>query len=147
MPVVDGLGFRNGSLPEISAVLCPNVSSMRSISACVQTSCSAADSASMGNLYSVEVTTDISVAWPFQRNLCRDFPTPSRSAYIRNLTIIMALLAAVFVLLRCYSRMVIVKRFWWDDWNTAVAALFMIMIAVVMIWGRSDDQRSLASQG
>tara|TARA_R110002060_G_scaffold14596_5_gene20485 strand:- start:626 stop:919 length:294 start_codon:yes stop_codon:yes gene_type:complete len=84
-------------------------------------------------------TNDILVAWPFQKSLCQDFPTPSRSAYIRNLTIIMALLAAVFVLLRCYSRMVIVKRFWWDDWNTAVAALFMIMIAVVMIWGRVDD--------
>ncbi|KAH7417417.1 hypothetical protein BKA64DRAFT_300215 [Cadophora sp. MPI-SDFR-AT-0126] len=118
-PVVDSLGHSNGSLAEVSAALCPNVPSMRRISACVQTTCSAVDEA---------------IAWPFQRKLCQDFPTPSKAAYMRNLTIIMALLAAVFVLLRCYSRAVIVKRFWWDDGNTAVAACFMIMIAVVMIW-------------
>ncbi|KAK0119294.1 hypothetical protein ONS95_008141 [Cadophora gregata] len=119
VPVVDSLGNSNSSLVEVSAALCPDIPSMQTISACIQTTCSVAD---------------VKTAWPVQRNLCKDFQTPSKSAYIRNLTIIMALLAAVFVLLRCYSRTMIVKRFWWDDWNTAVAALFMVMIAVVMIW-------------
>ncbi|KAH6709116.1 hypothetical protein BKA61DRAFT_738186 [Leptodontidium sp. MPI-SDFR-AT-0119] len=119
LPVVDGLGYHNGSISVISTALCPDISSMRAISGCLQTNCSRADAAA---------------AWPLQQNLCQGFPKPSKAPYIRNLTIIMALLAAVFVLLRCYSRTMVVKRFWWDDWNTAVAALFMIMIAVVMIW-------------
>ncbi|KAL2072680.1 hypothetical protein VTL71DRAFT_12023 [Oculimacula yallundae] len=119
LPIIDNLGSPNGPILDISTALCPDIPSMRAISGCIQTNCSHVDAAA---------------AWPFQQILCQDYPIPTQAPYIRNLTITMAALAAVFVLLRFYSRTMVVRRFWWDDGIVAIAALFMIMIAVVMIW-------------
>ncbi|XMA14378.1 hypothetical protein WAI453_007169 [Rhynchosporium graminicola] len=107
VPVIDHLGNRNGSTAEISTALCIDVTSMRRISGCVQINCSHADA---------------TAAWPFQRELCSGYPVPTQAAYIRNLTMIMAAIASIFVVLRLYSRTIIVRSFGWDDWNVVVAA-------------------------
>ncbi|KAH6692856.1 hypothetical protein BKA61DRAFT_280099 [Leptodontidium sp. MPI-SDFR-AT-0119] len=119
IPAIDTLGYANTTLPEISSILCPDIPSRRQISDCLQTGCSYEDQI---------------VAWPLQEGLCIRYPKDSKSAFIRNLTITMSLLASIFVLLRCYSRLYILRRFWWDDWVMLVAAVFMIVIAVALIW-------------
>ncbi|KAH9206073.1 hypothetical protein DL95DRAFT_488616, partial [Leptodontidium sp. 2 PMI_412] len=98
----------NTTLLEISSILCLDIPSRRQISDCLQTGCSYEDQI---------------VAWPLQEGLCIRYPKDSKSAFIRNLTITMSLLASVFVLLRCYSRLYILRRFWWDDWVMLVAAV------------------------
>ncbi|KAH6701254.1 hypothetical protein BKA61DRAFT_495406, partial [Leptodontidium sp. MPI-SDFR-AT-0119] len=95
-------------LPEISSILCPDIPSRRQISDCLQTGCKYKDQV---------------IAWPLQEGLCIRYPKDSKSAYIRNLTITMSLLASIFVLLRCYSRLYILRRFWEDDWVILVAAV------------------------
>ncbi|KAJ5032354.1 uncharacterized protein L3040_008960 [Drepanopeziza brunnea f. sp. 'multigermtubi'] len=62
---------------------CPDISSTRSIYFCIQRNCSYAD----------EVAS-----WPIQEALCPGHQVPFRAGYIRNLTLTMTLLTAVFVL-------------------------------------------------
>ncbi|KAI9053341.1 hypothetical protein LZ554_002301 [Drepanopeziza brunnea f. sp. 'monogermtubi'] len=120
LPVTQDIGFGSHSITDISTKLCPDISSTRSIYFCIQTNCSYVD----------EVAS-----WPFQEALCPGHQVPSRAGYIRNLTLIMALPTAVFVLLRYYSRICIVKKFRWDDGIMAIAFIFFVSMAIVIVWG------------
>lgn len=58
-----------------------------------------------------------------QEQLCKGIPQPSRGAEIRRISIILTVLASFAVTLRCASRYLVARKFWWDDWVIILAAV------------------------
>jgi hypothetical protein len=55
--------------------------------------------------------------------LCAGFPIESRGYDLTLANIVLASLTLPAIALRCYSRYVIARELWWDDWTIIIAGV------------------------
>lgn len=58
-----------------------------------------------------------------QERLCEGVPQPSRGAEIIRISVILTLIATCAIALRCASRYLVARKFWWDDWVIILVAV------------------------
>ncbi|KAH7408847.1 hypothetical protein BKA64DRAFT_383232 [Cadophora sp. MPI-SDFR-AT-0126] len=106
----DSSDFRN--------CLCLNSTLQAQLSICVQRTCSFGDQL---------------VAAETGQQLCAGYPQESRSATLRNLTIVLFSITIVFLILRPVSRWIVFGQLWIDDWVSIFATLVHITGTVLQL--------------
>jgi hypothetical protein len=70
--------------------------------------------------------TEVSV---LNGELCAGIPTQYRGWEVIIVGIVFGIITVIIVALRCYSRYLIAKSFWWDDWTIIGAAVNLSALA------------------
>ncbi|KAF4628469.1 hypothetical protein G7Y89_g9682 [Cudoniella acicularis] len=95
---------------QLAACLCTDEKELQKITECVQDSCSYPDWEEV--IHSAHTS------------LCRNYPIPDRTEWFRKIAIALLALTIPFILLRIYSRMVVTRKYGWDDYTFIIASLF-----------------------
>ncbi|KAK6213539.1 integral membrane protein [Colletotrichum tabaci] len=98
------------SLDALAPCVCTNVSLLKELSGCVQSSCKWQDQLELSYL------TD---------DLCGPYPHPSRDLEIKVVVAVLAVITFPIVLLRLLSRWIVASGLQLDDWMTLVAAVLL----------------------
>lgn len=106
-------------LNNLTGCICTNETLQMQLSNCVLNSCN--------------LTEQIRSSTILQERLCEGVPQPSRGAEIIRISVILTLIATCAIALRCASRYLVARKFWWDDWVIILVAVFLIPLSVFAI--------------
>lgn len=74
-----------------------------------------------------------------QQALCASYPKESKKAELITLATVGMTMATVVVAARCYSRLVTVRRLWWDDWTAVISLVCSNLVYIDLISGIGID--------
>jgi hypothetical protein len=111
---------------ELAACLCPDVAELRKITECVENTSNYPDWESMSKCGSYSFSTVLlkrKVILSAYLSLCKGFPVPSRWVWFRTIAVALLSITIPFVLLRIYSRIVLARKYWWEDYTFIIASV------------------------
>lgn len=109
---------------DLADCACTNISLLKTISTCVQRSCSFADQNSQCPSLKSTTIPDLFVEVVFfASELCKEYPEESRNHELKTASIITIALAITSLSTRLYSRWLKTGRLWSDDAYAIVAAV------------------------
>ncbi|KAH6662166.1 hypothetical protein B0J14DRAFT_611015 [Halenospora varia] len=116
---ISELALGGCQLSNLTGCICSNTTLQRRLSTCVLQSCN--------------LTEQIRSSTILQEQVCEGTPQASRGAEIIIITTVLTVITFPVVVLRCASRYLVARKFWWDDWIIIFAAAFLVPLSVFAI--------------